>query len=231
MPTGHPRKSEDVIEYICIECKKVFYRNNNHDYKFCSTTCNYANKKGKKQPEGMGAKISKTKLSMGLTGNKSHMWGRKHSEETKKKIKEGMTGLVRRPWTDEEKRAVSRRVSGKGNPMYGKMAQVFKDTVPERKVEEILKALDIVYEKQFRIQNKYYDFYIPSKKLLIEVDGVYWHGKYEGKAPKNIDEVRENDRYKNQLAEDYGFKIIRLWEDELVDCEEIINGKIRDGGM
>ena len=35
----------------------------------------------------------------------------------------------------------------------------------------VLKPLNYPYEAQYRIATKFYDFYIPSVKLLIEVDG------------------------------------------------------------
>jgi hypothetical protein len=47
-------------------------------------------------------------------------------------------------------------------------------------MRKTLEKLNISFKKQYRIyydkrQYRSYDFYIPSKNLLIETDGDYWH--------------------------------------------------------
>jgi very-short-patch-repair endonuclease len=69
----------------------------------------------------------------------------------------------------------------------------------------------------YRVDNKFYDFYMKEKSLLIEVDGVYWHGRR--KVGKKLNSMQKgnikNDRYKNKLAIERGFKLIRFWEGEI----------------
>jgi len=53
----------------------------------------------------------------------------------------------------------------KGNP--SKLEFTFAD---------VLTGLGIEFTHQFHLDGFDYDFYIPAKNLLIEVDGDYWHG-------------------------------------------------------
>ncbi len=49
---------------------------------------------------------------------------------------------------------------------------------------------------------------------MIEVDGRYWHCNLERK-PFGAYERKANDKYNNELAKRKGFKIIRIWDDEV----------------
>jgi DNA mismatch endonuclease (patch repair protein) len=64
---------------------------------------------------------------------------------------------------------------------------------------------------------KWYDFYLPKYRLLIEIDGVYWHGKGLDDSSLNEQQsnTRKNDIEKNKLATVRGYNLLRIWEDEL----------------
>ena len=78
----------------------------------------------------------------------------------------------------------------------------------------------------------YYDFtiFMESIKVIVEFDGVYWHGLMEGQKEVRgvaVEEVWRMDYEKQRLAEDNGFMVIRVREDEyMVDKEEILNNII-----
>ena len=59
---------------------------------------------------------------------------------------------------------------------------------------------------------------------MIEIDGVYWHGKDLSWNELNETQKtsRKNDEKKNQICLENNKKLIRLWEDELTK-ENIIN--------
>ena len=60
--------------------------------------------------------------------------------------------------------------------LEGKAKQMGNDmTSPEIAVNAILLKIGIIYQKQFILNSVIYDFYVPSKNLLIEVDGDYYH--------------------------------------------------------
>jgi len=94
-----------------------------------------------------------------------------------------------------------------------------KQTKPEKEVFDILTNNNIIFETQYEFRGRYFDFAIPSKKILLEVDGVYWHGK--GISDNELNEAqhrtRENDKYKNMLVESSDWTLIRIWEDEIKD--------------
>lgn len=95
-------------------------------------------------------------------------------------------------------------------------------TRPELAFKEMLEFNDIefVFQKWVswkRGWKKWYDFYIPSLNLLIEIDGVYWHGKgvETGNLNKQQWRTRLNDRLKTILAKSRGFNLLRIWSDEV----------------
>lgn len=55
-------------------------------------------------------------LSIELSGEGNHMFGKTHTEETKKKISLGCTGLKR---SDETRTKISTATKGENNPMFG----------------------------------------------------------------------------------------------------------------
>ena len=87
----------------------------------------------------------------------------------------------------------------------------------------VLKPLNYPYEAQYRIATKFYDFYIPSVKLLIEVDGDYWHAnpkKYKaddiiGQSNKTAKKIWEYDKTKTQDILNEGYNILRYWSSDL----------------
>jgi very-short-patch-repair endonuclease len=82
------------------------------------------------------------------------------------------------------------------------------ETKLEKRVKAILIELGYEYKQYYWLNKsgwnpKEYDFYIKELNLLIEVDGTYWHS-----LPENV----ENDKYKNQLADEMNYKLVRIPE-------------------
>lgn len=48
---------------------------------------------------------------------------------------------------------------------------------------KILNNLKVEYKKQYKIDNLRADFYLPEYKLLIEIDGIFWHSDWKIKSP------------------------------------------------
>lgn len=97
-----------------------------------------------------------------------------------------------------------------------------KGTKPEKAFAELLKEVGIEFIFQYPVPwkkgwKKWYDFYIPEKKLLIEVDGIYWHGKgiKTGQLNEQQWNTRRNDRLKNYLAKSRGYSLKRIWSSEI----------------
>lgn len=92
-----------------------------------------------------------------------------------------------------------------------------KMTWPEREFVKLMRELKVKFEPQKVVGSKIYDFFIPSKNLLVEIDGNYFHGDediYEELSPMQK-RNKKNDEYKNVLAKGLGYQIERVWESEL----------------
>jgi very-short-patch-repair endonuclease len=97
-----------------------------------------------------------------------------------------------------------------------------KITSIEQKTKDILDKHKIKYKRNFKLsyidENKFcykvYDFYIIDHNVLIEVDGDYWHANpiYFNKLNETQQKNVDNDKFKNQLALDNGFKLLRYFE-------------------
>ena len=84
-----------------------------------------------------------------------------------------------------------------------------KDTTIEVKIQNFLKQLNIEYftHQYMNIEHSYQcDILIPSLNLVIECDGDYWH-KYP--IGREIDKIRTSELIEK------GFKVLRLWENEI----------------
>ena len=152
---------------------------------------------------------SKKKLSLSHKGKPSHMKGKHHTPETRKKISE----------------ANIKRLQENG--------LIFKPSKPEIEAENILKKYNLNYKKQFPIKylNSYrlYDFLLPDYNILLEIDGTYWHSKNikdEDIKGKRFQDMRINDHIKDKLAQEQGYTLIRIWEDELNKLENYCSDEI-----
>jgi DNA polymerase III alpha subunit/intein/homing endonuclease len=94
-----------------------------------------------------------------------------------------------------------------------------KTTRPQLRLFDLIKAIDPKATLEYKIKGertyKSYDIYSPKIDTLIEMNGVTWHSlektthKYKSVVEKNI----ENDKYKEQLAKERGYKISVFWDD------------------
>ena len=64
------------------------------------------------------------------------------------------------------------------------------------------------------------DIIVPSKKLAIEYNGLYWHSETQGK-DKNY------HLHKTELAESKGYHLIHIFEDEWLEHKKLVLNKIR----
>ena len=85
-----------------------------------------------------------------------------------------------------------------------------------------LHNLNFIREYQIPNTTKFFDIYIPDQHLLIELDGDYWHPLTMNEAKTKIQKHNyKNDIYKNKLAFNHGFKLIRVRQSE--GFESILN--------
>jgi hypothetical protein len=91
----------------------------------------------------------------------------------------------------------------KGNP--SKLEYIFAD---------ILTSIGVVFIHQYHVDGFDYDFYIPDKNLLIEIDGDYWHGN-----PTIYTELnniqKKNKGLDKSLAENYINESVVIYENTI----------------
>jgi G:T-mismatch repair DNA endonuclease (very short patch repair protein) len=109
-------------------------------------------------------------------------------------------------------------------------------TQPELIFRDILDKNNINFQmyKYLKIDNKIhvFDFWLPDKNILIEVDGDYWHynknlPRVVKKPPTKYQLIRiARDVEKNDYCQKNGVKLIRILESELVDRANVVVGEL-----
>jgi DNA mismatch endonuclease (patch repair protein) len=98
-----------------------------------------------------------------------------------------------------------------------------KDTAPEIKLRRELHRLGLRYFVNNELIGRP-DIVFPRKKVVIFVDGDFWHGylwKEKNKIPKRgywrkkISKNIENDKIVEKKLAKLGWKVIRVWEHEI----------------
>lgn len=84
-------------------------------------------------------------------------------------------------------------------------------TTPEKRVKEILDALDMTYFVHYVIEGWNVDFYLGAKKA-IEVNGNFWH---------DSDSVKEKDNRKITQLQSSGYDVLVINEDDLHDPQSV----------
>lgn len=234
----------------CEVCKdKIVYK-----YKTCSKECRSQlehGQKGKSKPEGFMNEEHKSKLSKAMLGKSSGFKNHKHSEEYKIQRSLYLKGKkihLNHKHSEETKQIQSikrKEYYADGNEPWTKTHPHSPETIekifakkPMNKLEKfianILDENNITYHFQFFLKNKEdicksYDFKIKDTNILIEIDGDYWHG---GPSLKKhfykLDEVKQNDLFKNQLAKDNNFLLLRFWESDIYKQPNIVVDRIKE---
>lgn len=110
-------------------------------------------------------------------------------------------------------------------------------TKPEIYIINLLDKLNIEYK--FQEFNKYYwvDFYIPENKLIIEVQGDYFHCNPLKKLNYKVldkNAILAKDKRKHSYFKNKGIEILYLWESDIIKssdkCEELIKKYINNNG-
>lgn len=101
------------------------------------------------------------------------------------------------------------------HPEYG------TSKLEDRFANNFLKKLGVEFQTQFKAESigRYYDFYIPSANLLIEIDGDFYHSfnvLYENMSPMQKKNKRV-DRDKDKWAKEHKIPLIRIWEHDIND--------------
>jgi len=136
--------------------------------------------------------------------------GRMHSAEHNKNA----TAAIKKAWENPKLREQQRH----NRVEYLKLEQFLNKSKLEQTFENLLISNNIQFESQHNANGFLFDFYVPTKNVLIEVDGDFWHSN-PIKWPKPIYEcqldIAENDKVKNIVAKSAGYTLLRFWESDI----------------
>jgi G:T-mismatch repair DNA endonuclease (very short patch repair protein) len=227
-------------KYVCQTCNKQGIKNPFYGKKHTNETKNTIASHNKGNQYWVGKKHrddSKSKMSKywkgRQVGDKNPFYGKKHNAKTMKIIVE-KTKKWRENLSSDEKQSLSKIFSEsqkklqqadpakyrenkqKAGIASNKNHKKYKMNNLEKDVQKILKELRIEMKYSVIFCHKQFDFGIRDKKILLEVQGDYWHGN-----PKIYTELNhiqktniENDKYKIEIAKKYGCKLFHIWESD-----------------
>lgn len=223
----------------CPVCGKVFYnKGNSSRRKYCSKTCSSSiRKRGvEKQCVQCGKKIYVQRCQDG----ENNFCGRKCQKEW-----HGMEKVtyickicgIEFKWSPSRRNVKYCSIECRTKcPEWKRNAVIAGNLAQQNRKEPtsleiagraILNAIGIVYEEQVLICDKFVvDVLVPSKNLVIQWDGDYWHGfkgATDDRQKKRMRLDKSQDAYMNKV----GYKVIRFWEHEVNKEEENVRENIR----
>lgn len=90
----------------------------------------------------------------------------------------------------------------------------YNKSTAEIMFEEILKTLDLTFFYQKEICGYNVDYYL-GQKLIVEVQGSYWHTKV-----KNNRNIFKEDEIKRKTLEQNNYKVLQIWEKDIKNCSQ-----------
>lgn len=165
----------------------------------------------------------------------------RNNKERGKKISNSLTGI---PKTEESKNNISstQKLRYRNDPSIVKKLREKriqwlkrngkkKKTKLEKKFESILKLIGVKSEFQYEFEKKFFDFYIPQKNILIEVDGDFYHcnPNSEHNFPKYQTQILtvNNDEVKNEICKNKNIELLRYWEKDINERPEWVISELK----
>lgn len=111
-----------------------------------------------------------------------------------------------------------------------------RDTAPEMLLRRALWKKGVRYRVNYRASPGRADIAFPSKRVLVFVDGCFWHGcpdhyvmprSRAGFWARKLRENVDRDRRQTLQLEAKGWKVLRFWEHEVFTGLEDVVGSVR----
>lgn len=99
-------------------------------------------------------------------------------------------------------------------------------------IEKYVKPLNVEYITQYYLKDihQYCDVYIPSKKLVLECDGSFWHCDPRiypsGPQYKSQKNKLEKDKIKDEYLKNNGYQLLRCLEFDILNNQEKVKEDI-----
>lgn len=176
------------------------------------------------------------KLSHSLSGTKNPFYGKKHTKKTLSII-QNKNQIYRDNLSIEEKEKISKKLSNSQKELYNKdpqdyikkrrnagkisatKSEKYKMNSIEKLVEIQLDKLKLNFEYSIILDFKQFDFGSKKYRILIEVQGDYWHGNPSIYTRKQLNDTqRQNikkDKEKIKFAKKHNMKLYHIWESDI----------------
>jgi very-short-patch-repair endonuclease len=182
-----------------------------------------SNKGQKRSPETI------EKVAASKRGKPSHMKGKTHTDEARKKIKAARgKQIIHKGYKHDE--AFRAKASARNRKYWqtatedqkrahlDKLHEAARD-ITNSSIENLyadkLDAQGIVYERQYRIGWYRVDFYVPAETRVIEIAGCYWHCCEQCGYADAHKGKREKDAKRYEYLRRKGYTVDIIWEHEL----------------
>jgi len=128
------------------------------------------------------------------------------------KIRIGKLWILQKEKNETEWR---KRLLTIGKIGFKKLFNGIGTTKLEKRMYEFMDKNDIKYHRQYELEYKIFDAYLPNFNILLEFDGIFWH-------KQSLDECKydfqikkyHNDRRKEDIAKKHGIQLFRIRENE-----------------
>lgn len=149
----------------------------------------------------------------------------------KQVIKKSKTSIIK---NKSKKRTTPKAKTARGAVRHPHHQKYGTSKLEEDFAKNFLDKLGVKYVYQFEAKDigRFYDFYLPSHNLIIEVDGGYYHSD-----PRVVNENKLNpmqkhnrrvDEYKNKWALAHGIPIMRIWEKDIREAPDKVLKELKE---
>lgn len=150
-----------------------------------------------------------------------------------------MKQVIKKSKTSINKNKSKKRTTPKAKTARGAVRHHHRQKYGTSKLEEdfaksFLDKLGVKYVYQFEAKDigRFYDFYLPSHNLIIEVDGGYYHSDprvvEEGKLNPMQKHNKRVDEYKDKWALAHGIPIMRIWEKDIREAPDKVLKELKE---
>jgi G:T-mismatch repair DNA endonuclease (very short patch repair protein) len=205
---------------------------------------------GKKHTEEVLEKI-RNHPNVSQKGKDNPFYGKEHTQESIDKIVQANLEY-RKNLTEEEKLKIKTKQSeshkkfNKENQEYVKQIKRkaarashksqlrYKKNKIEQMFHDLMNENGIEVEYSLIMNYFQYDFGNKVNKVLIEINGDYWHAnpRFYGPGLKPINETQKNkiarDKEKLEWAKSKGFKLLTVWEYDLYNNPESVIKEVKN---
>jgi very-short-patch-repair endonuclease len=199
---------------------------------------------GKKFTELHKSKISKTRKrlfkegKLDISGKKNGMYGKnswnaglsKYTDKRLKKLGEKSSITKKEQWKN-----MNQKEKGKKLQQIAAARRKCKTRIKtkiEKFIEDILIENNILFEQEYPIGVYIVDFFIPSKNLVIECMGDYWHANPKFYIKEHYSITQKNnvkrDKRKNKYLNSQNINLVYYWEYDIKKFPREIKKKLLD---